>query len=282
MNVTNIIGVLISDIMNPFFAEVVKGIQIAAKKANFMVILTDTNDSIDQEKFHIEKMCSTQVDGIILCSTFIEGDVIEMIESKNIPYVLLSRGADKSMASCVLADDENGMYVMVKYLLGIGHKKIAHLSGPLYADTAIRRLTGFRRAMKEAGVSINPGYVLETKYDETSGYEGCKLLLANEDRPTAICAANDLSAIGAIRAINEAGLSIPSDISITGFDNVWVASKVYPSLTTIKMPLCDMGMEAFNMLIQVINSKGKIQENKKYMFPTELVVRNSTGIPKAR
>ena len=279
------IGVLIPDILNPFFSEVVKGIQIIASKTNYMVILTDTNDSMEQEKYQIDRMCSQQVGGIILCSTYVNDSISEVLEEKKMPYVLFNRRTKNTNASFVVTDDENGMFGMVNYLLGLGHRTIAYLSGPLYADTAVRRLAGYKRAMKEAGIPYNPEYVLETMYDAESGYKMCKLLLERKNMPTAICAANDLAAIGAMQLINEKGLSIPSDISITGFNDIWFASKVYPALTTVRMPLRDMGAEVCNMLIRSIETN-KAKESKpapareQRVFSADLIIRNSTSAPK--
>ena len=274
------IGVLIPDILNPFFSEVVKGIQNTANKTNYMVILTDTSDSMELEKSQIDRLYSQQVDGVILCSTYFDDSIIEVLEEKRIPYVLFNRRTKNSSASFVVTDDEKGMFVVVNYLIELGHRNIAFLNGPLYADTAIRRLAGYKQAIKKAGIPYNPEYVVETMYDAESGYEKCKLLLKLKNRPTAICAANDLVAIGAMQLINEEGLNIPSDISITGFNDIWFASKVYPSLTTIRMPLRQMGEEVCNMLIRLIENKEGRPARKRRVFPADLIIRNSTSAPK--
>ena len=267
------IGVLISDITNPFFTEVIKGVQSAAFDAGYTVMLCDTTDNSEEEKKHIEKLRSQSVDGVILGSVYVEDDVVNLLEKLDLKYVMVNRGASNSKAPYVKSEDIEGIADVVNYLIKMGHKKIGYLSGPLYADTAIRRLSGYRRALLEANVPYNSKYIVETMFDEQSGYTACKELLEYPDRPTAICAANDMSAIGAVRAIREAGLSIPEDISITGFNDIWVSSKLTPALTTVHCGMYEMGRKAFELLLDII--KGANVLDHKCMMPTSLVIRDS-------
>lgn len=270
---TDTIGVLVSDITNPFYTEVVKGIQDVALAAGYTVILCDTTDNSEEEKRYIQKLRSQFVDGIILGSSYVEDDVIDLLEELKIKYVMVNRGSENSQAPYVKSADVEGIVESVNYLLQNGHEKIAHLSGPLYAETAIRRLSGYRKALLDAGIPYHSQYVVETTFDEKSGYEACRELLKNEDRPTAICAANDMVAIGAIQAIKEAGLRIPEDISVIGYNDIWVASKIAPPLTTIRCNMYEMGKIAFNMLIDLI--KNKPMEQNRITLPTSLVERES-------
>jgi len=165
----------------------------------------------------------------------------------------------------------------VEHLIALGHTRIAHLSGPLYADTALRRLEGYRLALLNRGIEYNPKYVIETKYDEISGYSACKELLKTDDKPTAICAANDLVAIGAMQAINEAGLNIPRDISLVGYNDIWVASKLNPPLTTIQTPLIEMGEKAFAILLNLFKEDQNSDFERHVTIDANLIVRGSTA-----
>ena len=270
---TNTIGVLISDITNPFYTEVVKGIQSVAFSSGYTVVLCDTTDNSEEERKHIKKLSAQFVDGIILGSSYVEDDVVDLLEDLHIKYVMVNRGSENSKAPYVKSDDIDGMAAAMDYLLSSGHTKIAHLSGPLYAETAIRRLTGYRKALLEAGIPYNSQYVVETMFDEASGYQACKQLLACDERPTAICAANDMIAIGAMNAVKEAGLSVPEDISVIGYNDIWVASKLSPPLTTVRCNMHDMGVKAFELLVDIINNKPEVEH--KLILPTQLEIRES-------
>jgi DNA-binding LacI/PurR family transcriptional regulator len=272
------IGMLITDIINPFYSQIIKGVQSAANKEDYCIILCDTNDEPEAEKKYIELLNAHFVDGIILGSSYIEDNVVDMIERLGIKYVMVNRGSSNSNAPYVKADDEGGMVKAVNYLIGLGHKKIAYLSGPLYAETAVRRLTGYRKALHEAEIQYNSGYVIEGAFDELSGYKTCKELLKNKDLPTAICCCNDLMAIGAMRAIKEAGLSVPDDISLVGCNGIWITSILATPLTTINYPLFEMGRQAFKVLMGIINKDNSIDYH--VTLPSELVVRESTTFPR--
>ncbi len=271
---SNAVGVLVPDIMNPFFTEIIKGIQIASKLSDFSIVLCDTSDNPEDEKRYIDVLRSQLVDGIILGSSYVEDDVIDTLTHSDMKYVMLNRASSNSPAPYVKTNDTKGLMLAVQHLVELGHKKIAHLTGPLYADTALRRLEGYRKALKQYGIEYNSKYIVETKFDEESGYEACKELLKLDERPTAICAANDLVAIGAMRAISEAGLRVPDDISIVGYNDIWVASRLAPPLTTIHTPLLEMGQLSFQMLMDCINEKDDVQE--KIVLEPFLVIREST------
>lgn len=271
------IGMLITDIINPFYSQIIKGVQSAANEENYCIILCDTNDEPTAEKKYIELLNSHFVDGIILGSSYIEDDVVDTIERLGIKYVMVNRGSSNSNAPYVKADDEGGMIKAMNHLIELGHKKIAYLSGPLYAETAVNRLAGYRKALHEANITYNPSYVIEGLFDEQSGYKACQELLKNKDLPTAICCCNDLMAIGAMGAIKEAGLSIPDDISLVGCNNIWITSILSTPLTTVNHPLFEMGRQAFKVLMGIISNGNSI--GYRVTLPAELVIRESTAVP---
>lgn len=273
-----VIGVVITDIMNPFYTQVVKGIQNAANNTGYTVMLFDTGDDPDKEKWVIDIAKSQGVDGIILGSTYIDDETVHVLKNIGMKYVMLNRVASSSDAPYVRVDDTKGMSLAVNHLAELGHKKIAYLSGPLYADTALKRLEGYRKALFSNKLEYNSKYVLETKFDVATGKACCKELLKSfpeEERPTAICAGNDLVAIGAMEAISEAGLSIPEDFSVTGYNNIWIADKITPALTTVNTPQEEMGSKAFEVLLQLINDEDF--DVKNLDLEPELILRNSTG-----
>jgi DNA-binding LacI/PurR family transcriptional regulator len=271
----NTIGVLISDIINPFYSQLIKGIQFAANESDYCIILCDTNDDPLKEKRYIETLKEQFVRGVILSSLYINDSVVELIEGMGMNYVMVNRGSTNSSAPYVKTNDIEGMMMAANHLIELNHTKIAFISGPLYAETAVRRLTGYRKSLKEAAIHFNPKYVIEAHFDEQSGYEACKRLLSLDDRPTAICVCNDLMAIGAMRAIKEAGLSVPNDISVVGYNNIWVTSVLATPLTTIDTPLFEMGRQSFQLLLGLINEDQEM--NYKVTLPTKLIIRESTA-----
>ena len=268
-------GVIITDIMNPFFTEVIKGIQIAANEAGYRIILCDTEENPEKEKQYIEDLSAQQVDGIILGSSYLENEVVEVLDACGTKYVLLNRATSHSSAPYVGTDDTTGMMRAVEHLVSLGHSRVAHIAGPLYTDTALRRLEGYRKGLREAHLGYNPQYVMEARYDEQSGYEVCRRLLeACSPRPTAICCCNDLVAIGALRALKELGLTVPGDISVVGYNDIWVSSLLSPPLTTIRPPLLEMGRTAFELLLALVQGE---PHQKRVRLETHLVVRQSTA-----
>ena len=273
MHKSHTIGVLVADIMNPFFTEIVKGVQQAADEQGYNIILCNTDDDAEKGKKYINVLSSQMVDGMILGAGYVSDDEIALLESMGTKYVLMNRITDDA-APYVRGNDFEGMRLAAKHLIGLGHQRIAHLSGPLYADTGLKRLQGYRKALMDAGITYRPEYVLETQYDEKSGYETCRQLLGLKEQPTAICAGNDMVAIGAMRAVKEAGLTIPGDISIVGYNDIWVAPLLSPPLTTVSYDLLNMGKVTFGLLLSLM--KGNEDMQTKIILEPKLIVREST------
>ena len=275
---TNTIGVLISDINNPFYTHIIRGIQTAAEEAGFCIILCDTRDNDETEKKYINMLKEQFVKGVILGSVFLVDGIIKQLEDEGIKYVMVNRITTSSNAPFVRTDDVNGEKKAVNYLIGLGHKKIAHISGPFYADTAMKRIQGYSAALRENNIPYDARYLVEASlYEEQNGYIACQKLLdlPKEDMPTAITTANDLLAIGAMRAIHDRGMKIPDDISLVGYNNIWVSKLLYPALTTIHSPLFEMGRKAFEVLYAMLNGEDNIEQRN--IFDTELVIRESAG-----
>lgn len=274
---TNTIGMLISDINNPFYTHIIRGVQAAAEEAGFCIMLCDTRDSDEIEKKYINMFKEQFVKGVILCSVFVVDSIIKQLEDSEIKYVMVNRITTDANVPYVRTDDVKGQSDAVKYLAGLGHKKIAHISGPFYADTSMKRIQGYSAALRELGIQYDSRYLVEASlFEEQEGYDACKKLLQlpKEDIPTAITAANDLLAIGAMRAIHEAGFKIPDDISLVGYNDIWVSKLLYPPLTTVHSPLCEMGRKAFELLYSMLNGEENIE--KRNVFTTDLVIREST------
>ena len=277
LNKTHTLGLVIPDISNPFFPEVAKGIEDKAKKLGYSVIFCNTDNHNQGEKEAIELMKSKQVDGMIVSLAINEQNKQELAElaEENFPIIQIDRKIPKSGFPAVVIDNQTAAYQAVSHLINLGHEKIAHISGDLAVKTAQDRLAGFKEAIKSARIDLLEKWIKTGDYSRDSGYQQMKDLLNLDDQPTAVFIANDLMALGAYEAIFEAGLKIPEDISIVGYDDIEVASVIRPSLTTISQPEYQLGVTAAELLINSIeNDEGLVQEDQ--ILSAELVKRDSS------
>lgn len=285
---TYTIGLIIPDICNPYFPEIARGIQDQAKKMGYSVILYNTDNDKKSEIEAIQLLKSKQVDGIILSLSVSNNEELDQLEDHNFPVVQIDRKISGSNSPSVTIDNIISAYNATEYLLQLGHKRLAHITGNLGTKTGQDRLQGFQKAIQAYGVNWNPDYICEGNYSKDSGYQQMKRLLELPKRPTAIFAANDLMALGAYEAIFDAGLKIPEEITIIGHDDIDVASLIRPGLTTMSQPTYNLGQIAAKMLIQKIkenSSEGKDKithdENtlsqNEIVLNTQLIVRESTG-----
>ncbi|MBE3590731.1 MAG: LacI family DNA-binding transcriptional regulator [Firmicutes bacterium] len=274
---TRTIGLLVPDICNPFFPEVIRGAEAVASEAGYHVIFGNTDDDPAKERRFIDTLLAARCDGLILATAMTRDQTIEYLSEQGLPFVLVNRytlGTDHY----VVTDNLQAGREAVAHLIELGHRRIAHLAGPLFTDTGLSRLQGYRTALREAGITFHSAYVEECDFKEASGYEGARRLLQLDPRPTAIFAANDLIAIGVYRAAAEAGLRIPDDLSVVGHNDIPAATYLHPQLTTIRVPLNEMGRSSARLLVELIE-RGEATETP-VVLKTELVVRGSTAPPR--
>lgn len=279
LNNSHTIGMLIPDITNPLFPEVIKGVEDLSSEKDLSLILCNTGDLYEKEFKMIQFLLNRRVAGLLLASVHLREDAIAEVEKSGVPFVLVNRGNRKDRAAFVVADNATGAKMAVRHLIDLGHRKIAHIAGFLYTDSGIERLEGYRKELNLADLPIDSGYMVEAGYSETGGYQAMRKLLDLPDPPTAVFAVNDLTAMGAIIAIKEQGLRVPEDISIVGFDDIWVAERISPPLTSVKVSLYEMGKLAMDMLYQRINHLPVEQEG--ITMPVSLAVRSSTAVVKS-
>ena len=274
---THTLGLVIPDISNPFFPEVAKGIEDKAKEAGYSVIFCNTDNHTQGEKEAIELMKSKQVDGMIVSLAINDQNKEELDElaAQDFPVVQIDRKIPESGFPAVVIDNQAAAYKATKYLIDLGHQKIAHISGDLEVKPAQDRLAGFKSALQEAGLSCKEELIREGDYSSQSGYREMKELLDLSEQPTAVFIANDLMALGAYEAVFEAGLKLPEDISIVGYDDIEVASVIRPALTTISQPEYQLGVEAAKLLINNLESNEQLEQEDR-ILAAELVERNSS------
>ena len=267
------LGMLIPDITNPFFAEIARGVEDAANKNNFNVILCNTDDKLKKERTYLEILREKRVDGLILGTAHIRDKSILELEKIKFPYMLVSRNIEKLNKNCIIIDDIAGGIMATEYLIKLGHRRIAHITGPLKTRSGLNRLKGYQLALKKHKIEYNDELIGEGDFRIKGGYQAMKRFLKLTKPPTAIFAANDLLALGAMQAIQKKNFYIPEDFSIIGFNDIELASFVYPSLTTIRQPILEMGNLAVKMLLKIIID-GEFNQ-KKVMLKPKLIIRES-------
>ena len=272
---TRILGVMVSDLQNPFFAAVVSGIQERAEGLGFRVLITTGDRTPSVEESAIENLLELRVDGLILASPRV-GDEIIARAGRNVPVVVLNRDTTDDHSDSVTNDNIAGTRLAVEHLLGFGHRRIAFIEGGVGAG-ARNRHEGYLHAMRDFGLD-DEIVTVEGRHTEEGGYQGAMELLKMRVLPTAVFASNDLCAIGAMNAFEEAGLKIPDDVSLVGYDNNRMASLRHISLTTIDQPGVDMGSSAVEHLADRIDGD-RIDPRHDVVAPS-LVVRSTTGPPR--
>ena len=280
-NRTNMLGMVIPDITNPFFPGVVRGVEDVAYKRSFRLILCNTDNDPSKEASYVRELRSYRIAGLLIipaAGADIAGH-LRAYASASVPVVCIDRVPDGWRGDAVLVANAEGAYLATRHLIQMGHERLAVVAGPLGLTNAAERLKGFTRALSEAQIEIEPEFVQEARFDTASGYEAALRLLRMLPRPTAIFACNDLMAFGVLQAARELNLRCPEDLSIAGFDSLEFTKFTDPSLTSVYQPGYQLGATAARLLLQRID--GMRSAPKKVLLPTELRKRNSVGPPHA-
>ncbi|MFA6714157.1 MAG: GntR family transcriptional regulator [Victivallaceae bacterium] len=278
---------IVPDIDDIFISEICKGLQEAANSSQCNLIIQSSNGNIEKENVNIEYSIQHHVDGAVIFPNWGKAniDVIYRLKEAKIPFVLIDRYFKDFDTDCVVVDNRKGASKMTAYLIGLGHKRIAHLYG-MEGSANDERLEGYRDALASAGIVYNPEYVkkidIEMRLsgndrfepDRQGGYENMQSLLALEEPPTAVFAGNDYQAIGAMQAIRDAGLKVPDDISVAGFDDLKFSSLLETPLTTMRQPKKETGLKAFEILLDKARRKDH-EKTIKVVLDTEIVIRKS-------
>jgi len=278
---TRAIGVIVPDIGNPFFSQVIKGMEEIAVKRQYTLILGCTFYSKYEEERQMNILLDQFIDGLIFFCGYNEYEHIKRINDQNIPVVLVDREIDDHKIPSVLIDNKLAMEAAVEYLCKFGHKKIGYITFSFKNQTTVKnRYIGYCNGLKKNNISYYPEFVLideSIRLEETKGtYNIIKRFLKRKVLPTAFIVSADIFAYGLIKALKEEGYNIPGDISIIGFDNIVFSEFVDPPLTTVKQPKKEMGLTAMNLLLDIVEEK-KVR-NKNITLPTKIIERGSVGI----
>lgn len=281
------IAVLAYDLSDPFCIPIVHGIQSGLHPHDYMPLLVDAQTQRKLFDNYLRMILERRAEGVIVIASWIfqETNLLEDIEKNQVPVVILGRDLTHKRVSSLLVDNEAGGALAFRHLVELGHRRIAVIRGPNELFDSEPRWAGIQRAAAEAGVSIDKGLIfqLPNLMEATSGFEGglhfSKEMRASGQPFTAVLAFDDLTALGVVRGLTEAGLKIPEDCSVVGFDDVLPAAVATPGLTTIRQPLHEMGLRASQWTIQAIRARDQQRERPVHLYkaPPELVVRHSTA-----
>lgn len=273
---TNTLALLVTDITNPFWTTVVRGVEDVANDHGMNVILCNTDESETKQDAYLDLVLQKQVDGILLVPVSNQCDAVQRIQSQDVAVVVMDRKVTNALVDVVRCDSEGGAYQLVQHLLDQGHRQIAMLTGATNVFTAIERANGYQRAMSEAGLGTGTEQIYYGGFTLESGYEMTVEALRASPRPTALFAANNFIAIGALRALRDAELRVPEDIAVVGFDDLPEEIVIEPFLTVSAQPAYEMGRQAMELLLSRITEE-KIIDYEEIVLPTELIVRASSG-----
>ena len=267
---------IIPDVTNPFFPAVVRGVEDVAYKRSFRLVLCNTDNDAQKEMSYLTEMRTYRPAGWLLIPS-VDSEVSAHFQCSTTtgPVVCLDRRPEGWNGDMVVVANETWAYGAAKHLLQAGHRQIAMITGPLHVASAVERLKGFKRALAEAQIPIEPDYVQEAQFERNSGYEVARRLLQMLPRPTAIFASNDLMAVGVLLAARELGVRCPEDLSIVGFDNLEFAEFTAPPLTTVHQPGYQLGTAAARLLLERI--EGLAQPPRQVVLQTELKIRSSVA-----
>ncbi len=274
---TQTIALVVSDITNPFFASMANIVEDHAHAAGYSLLLYNTHSDLEREKNYIRMATQRWIDGLLFVSTKDEMYGLDTLKEANIPVVAIDRIPNNYEGPAVTLDNIKTGRLIAEHLIDLGHVHLAHISGPLDLMLSRERLDGFQSVIRERGLS--PALYVEgdSSWSAESGYRAMQLLLEARPRPTAVFASNDRMAIGAMRAVIEAGLRIPEDISVAGVDDIELASYQIIPLTTIRQSLKDVATLGITILLEIL--EGKEPARSRVVCEPKLVVRASTGPP---
>jgi LacI family transcriptional regulator len=270
------LGLIIPDMTNPYFAEVARSVEDACAREGYALIVCNSDGRRDRELRAVEVLAANRVGGLVLVNVGVTEREAAIFEDLAIPLVMLDREIPGFPVDSIQVDNALGGRQATDHLTGLGHRRIACIAGPPRVSPSGDRVLGYRQALEAAGLPHDPDLILFGDFTPPSGRACTQALLRLPDPPTAIFAGNDLMAFGALNALAEAGLSVPGDVSVVGFDDIQLASFFNPPLTTVAQPRQEMGRRAVEILLERMRDRS-LPHRRPVLMETTLRVRRSTG-----
>jgi len=273
---TQTIAVMVPDIADPFYPALVKAIQALADEQSYTILLCTSEGDPEREENYLDLLRAKQVDGALVDGLVLPRARLAHFVEEGFPMVSLDRDIDFPSIPLVQVNNRLGAQLATEHLVRLGHTRIAHVTGRTHVRISAERQSGYEEELTRLGVPVDPALVAAGDFTEEGGYRATLELLERRPSFTALFAANDVSALGALRALSESGKRVPDDVSVVGFDDLWLAAYLTPPLTTIRQPLAEIGRLATELLIDVLRGKRRSRRVRHILRP-ELVVRASTA-----
>ncbi|HKO16459.1 MAG TPA: LacI family DNA-binding transcriptional regulator [Gemmatimonadaceae bacterium] len=277
------VGVIVSDLTNPFFTEIIRSLSHALRESGRTLLLSDSDHRFEIGDLNLRMLSEGHVAGLVLIGDSIRVDTLcaYVRRPNSVPVIAIERDYEIDGVSCLLVDSELGAYGVTRHLIEQGYRRIGIISGPHEGPGSTtygraQRYDGYARALSEAGYKVNARLVAEGNFRYTGGREAMRRLLAGRQRPDAVFACNDMMALGAMEAVRAAGLRVPEDIALAGWDDIPITALTTPALTTVAMPKRQLGSAAANLLNQQLR-RGGTHLPVRQMFDAQLIVRQSSG-----
>jgi len=279
---TRIFGLIVSEITNPFFPEIVQSFEDIAVQHNYEILLSSTIHDPQRTELAVRRMVERRVDGVAVLTFGMEERLIEHLRFRKVPLVFVDVGPHVPGVGNIRVNYLNGIRQAVQHLAALRHVQIAFVMGPTHLKSSLARRAAFEQAMKEIGLDVPPEFIVVGDHTVAGGVQALARLTALPNVPSAVMCSNDMTAIGVLRQAYDSGIETPRDLSVVGFDDIKLAQFAIPPLTTVQMSQADLSKLAFNALINEVEGLGNPPADGDYILTTNLVLRSSTAMASSR
>jgi LacI family transcriptional regulator len=273
---SRIFGLIVSEITNPFFPEIVQTFEELAVQNNYELLLTSTVHDPGRMKSSVRRMIERRVDGVAILTFGMEESLLNDLRLRKLALVFVDVGPDVPGVSNIRIDYQNGIRQAVQHLAALRHTDIAFVAGPSHLKSAIARKEAFQNSMEEIGLEVPPKMIAEGDHTLEGGMRALIELMSSPKRPTAVVCSNDVTAIGVIREAYDLGVSVPEDLSVVGFDDIRLSEFIVPPLTTVRMSQTELARIAFTALMNAVTREPSASSTTEYKLSTNLILRHST------
>lgn len=278
---SRIFGLVVSEITNPFFPEIVQTFEELAVQNDYEILVTSTVHDTKRMKSSVRRMIERRVDGVAILTFGMEEALLDDLRLRKVPLVFVDVGPDVPGVSNIRINYQNGIRQAVQHLAALRHSSIAFVAGPLHLKSALARKDAFKTSMAEIGLEIPEELIVEGDHTMEGGMRALGKLMRLRHRPTAVLCSNDMTAIGVMREAYDLGIVVPRDLSVVGFDNIRLSEFMIPPLSTVEMSQAEIARMAFRALMESVSQDGAIEGRKEYPLNTNLVLRRSTALAHA-
>jgi LacI family transcriptional regulator, galactose operon repressor len=276
---SRVFGLIVSEITNPFFPEIVQTFETLAVEQNYEILLTSTIHDPKRMELAVRRMIEGRVDGVAILTFGMEDALLEHLRFRNLPLVFVDVGPKAPRVSNIRVDYAHGIRQAVQHLAAMKHERIGFVTGPLKLRSAVARKDAFEESMREIGLQARPEFIVEGDHRLEGGKQALQKLSKLREQPSALLCSNDMTAIGVMRQAFELGIAVPQQLSVVGFDDTRLADFMIPPLTTVQMSQTELATLAFNALLKEVRRETPSPDGTEYVLKTHLILRSSTAFP---